>query len=120
MVEMLAYCGLDCQTCPIFLATRQEDKGKQAKKRLKILQLCNERYGLNYVLEDISDCDGCRPDGGRLFSQCKDCTIRSCARERRLENCAYCTEYACGKLEAFFRSDPTAKLRLDATRMGML
>ena len=118
--EILAYCGLVCQTCPIFLATRQEDKVKQAKMRQKILRLCNERYGLNYALEDISDCDGCRTDGERLFLGCKDCTIRQCAREKKLENCAYCTEYACGKLEAFFRSDPIARKKLDAIRTGNL
>jgi hypothetical protein len=38
----------------------------------------------------------------------------SCERENRLENCACCTEYACGNLEAFFRIDPIAKTRLVA------
>jgi hypothetical protein len=117
---MIAYCGLSCQACPIYLATRQGNKEEQAKMRVEILRLCKEQYGMDYVLEDISDCDGCQTDGDRLFSQCKNCPIRQCAREKELENCAYCTEYACGKLEAFFRTDPIAKTRLDAIRTNIL
>jgi hypothetical protein len=116
MTEMVAYCGLTCQTCPIYLATRQESKEEQASMRAEIVKLCKEQYGINYKLEDITDCDGCRTEGGRLFSACKNCPIRKCAREKGLENCAYCAEYACDKLEAFFKTDPTARTRLDAVR----
>jgi hypothetical protein len=120
MAEMVAYCGLTCQTCPIYLATRQENREEQARMRAEIVQLCREQYGMNYELEDITDCDGCQTEGERLFSACKNCPIRKCAREKALENCAYCTEYACGRLEAFFRTDPTAKTCLDAIRRSML
>ncbi len=37
-----------------------------------------------------------------------------------LENCAYCTEYACGKLETFFSTETTAKTRLEAIRSRIL
>jgi hypothetical protein len=117
---MIAYCGLSCQTCPIYLATRQEDKTEQASMRVEIARLCREQYGMDYALEDISDCDGCQTDGDRLFSQCKNCFIRNCVRGKQLENCAYCPEYACRKLEAFFPTDPTAKTRLDAIRASIL
>ena len=120
MTEMVAYCGLPCQTCPIYLATRQENIEEQAIMRVEIVRLCKEQYGMDYELEDISDCDGCQTDGERLFSSCKNCLIRKCSRERMLKNCAYCAEYACGKLEAFFREDPIAKTRLDAIRMSIL
>jgi hypothetical protein len=120
MTEMIGYCGLTCQTCPIYLATRQENKEEQARMRAEIVQQCKEQYGMNYELEDITDCDGCQTEGERLFSACKNCLIRKCAREKELENCAYCTEYACGKLEAFFNTDPTAKTRLDAVRSSIL
>ena len=119
MAEMVAYCGLTCQTCPIYLATRQENKEEQARMRAEIVQLCKEQYGMNYELEDITDCDGCRTEDGRLFSACKNCFIRKCAKQKGLENCAYCTEYACVRLEAFFGTDPTAKVRLDEIRIGI-
>ena len=114
--EMIAYCGLVCQTCPIYLATREENKEEQARRRVEISRLCKEQYGMQYEPEDITDCDGCRTEEGRLFSACQNCAIRKCARQKGLENCAHCTDYVCGKLEAFFATDPTAKTRLDKIR----
>jgi hypothetical protein len=113
---LIAYCGLDCQTCPIYLATRQADKQMQVNMRVEIARLCKQQYGMDLTLEDIHDCDGCRTEAGRLFSQCRTCPIRICAREKHLENCAWCTEYACAKLETFFRTDPMARTRLEAIR----
>jgi len=120
MTEMVAYCGLTCQTCPIYLATRQENKEEKIRMRSEIVKLCKEHYGINYKLEDITDCDGCRTEGGRLFSACEKCSIRKCAREKELENCAYCAEYACERLETFFGTDPATKTRLDDIRRGIL
>lgn len=120
MTAIIAYCGLTCQTCPIYLATRQENKEEQSRMKDEIIKLCKDHYGINYNLEDITDCGGCQTEGERLFSSSKNCPIRKCARERELENCAYCTEYACGKLEAFFKTNPTAKARLDAVRDSIL
>jgi hypothetical protein len=102
------------------MATRQENKTERARMRAEIVELCKERYGINYQLEDITDCDGCRTEGGRLFSASKNCAIRKCARDKELENCAYCTEYACRKLETFFITEPTAKTRLDEVRSRIL
>lgn len=120
MTEMVAYCGLTCQTCPIYLATRQENSDERARMRVEIVRLCRERYGIDYRLEDITDCDGCRTEGGRLFSSSENCPIRTCAREKGLENCAYCPEYACEKLALFFRTETAAKTRLDAIRSSAL
>jgi hypothetical protein len=117
--EMMAYCGLVCQTCPIYLATREENKEEQARRRVEIARLCKEHYGMNYEPADITDCDGCRMEGGRLFSGSKECAIRKCARQKGLENCAHCTDYVCGKLEAFFAADPPAKARLDQVRSSI-
>ena len=116
MTEMISYCGLICRTCPIYLATRQENKEEQARMRAEIVGLCQAHYGIHYELKDITDCDGCRTERGRLFSSCKNCSIRKCAKQKGLENCAYCPEYACEKLLTFFGADPTAKTRLDEIR----
>ncbi len=118
MREITAYCGLICRTCPIYLATIEKNKKEQARMRAEIAKQCKELYGLNYSVEDITDCDGCRTDSGRLFSGSRNCPIRKCARQKGMENCAYCAEYACGELEAFFAKDPSAKKRLDEIRNG--
>jgi hypothetical protein len=98
------------------LATREENKEEQVRMRVEISRLCKEHYGMKYEPEDITDCDGCRTEGGRLFLACKDCTIRNCARQKGVETCAHCTDYVCGKLEAFFATDPAAKACLDEVR----
>ena len=116
MDNVIAYCGLVCEGCPIYLATRETCVEKRAKMRAKIAQLCKEHYGLEYSSQDIGDCDGCRTEVGRLFSGCKSCEIRKCAREKSVENCAHCNKYACEKLEKFFVTDPEAKDRLDVIR----
>jgi hypothetical protein len=119
MNGIMAYCGLLCQTCPIYLATRKKNREEQARMRAEIAQLCKEQYSMNYVPEDITDCDGCRTEEGRLFSACKNCSIRGCAKQKGLENCVYCSEYACERLEAFFVTESAAKTRLDAMRSNI-
>ncbi len=120
MSEPFAYCGITCRSCPIYLATKQEDKEKQAGLRAEIVKVCKERYGLIYGLEEITDCDGCRTEGGRLFPGSRNCPVRKCAREKGLENCAYCPEYGCEKLESLFGTDPAARTRLDEVRKRLL
>jgi hypothetical protein len=119
MTGKIAYCGLLCETCPIHLATGQENREEQARMRNEIVRLCQEHYGMNYALEDITDCDGCRTETGRLFTPSGKCPIRKCAMQKGLETCAYCADYACGALEAIFKMDPAARARLDTIRSGM-
>jgi hypothetical protein len=116
MSEILAYCGIICSTCPIYLVTRESNREKQAKKRLEIAKLIGEHYGTNYEAANITDCDGCLTKGERIFSGCKDCLIRSCAQLKFVENCAYCPEYSCERLVTFFSKDPQAKTRLENVR----
>ena len=116
MAEIIAYCGLSCDTCPIYLTTREENEEKRDKMRAEIAREIKEHYGIEYRPQDINDCDGCRTEGGRLFSGCKTCLIRSCARDKGLENCACCSEYACEQLLKFFAMEPEAKERLDRTK----
>ena len=112
----LGYCGLSCQTCPIFQATRVGDKAEQEKMRTEIARVCREEYDLIYDLKDITDCDGCWTDNGNLFLACRSCKIRNCARERKYENCAHCPEYPCKNLEEFYTKDPSVKANLDRIR----
>jgi hypothetical protein len=113
---MLAYCGLLCDTCPIHLATLESDKSKQAALRIDIAAICNEKYGMTLGPSDVTDCDGCRADTGRIFSECLACEIRHCVRQKYLESCAACGDYPCKILERVFHDDPAAQDRLDAIR----
>ena len=115
----IAYCGLACHTCPIYLATRQTNREEQIRMRIEIVRQCKGHYRRDYTLEEITDCDGCQTEGGRLFSGCSSCRILKCAKEKGLETCAQCSEYACEDLTTLFKMDPTAKTRLDMIRNGM-
>jgi len=109
----MAYCGLRCDSCPIYLATLEKDISHQREMRESIAEICAMNYGMDLKPEDITDCDGCRTKAGRLFSGCLDCSIRNCARTKNLDNCAYCEDYQCEKLTEHFKLDPGAKERLD-------
>ncbi len=110
---MMGYCGLLCDSCMIYLAARQQNQEEQVKLKTEIARLCNEHYGLTYRPEDITDCDGCLTQGARLFSPSRKCDIRTCAMQKNIENCACCSEFPCGTLDAFFASEPSARMRLD-------
>jgi len=116
---MVAYCGLDCQSCPIHTTTLESDEDKRQEMRISIARLCSEQYGINLLPEEVTDCDGCRSDSGCLFSGCLRCEIRSCAINRKLESCAFCDEYICNRLQSHFKTDPSAEIRLQSIRSQM-
>ena len=108
----VSYCGLVCFTCPIYLASREEDEGTRRARREEIAKMCNEIYHAHFTAGDITDCDGCRTIGGKLFSSCLSCEIRDCARGRGAYTCAECSEFPCARLENFLVKEPAAKERL--------
>ena len=113
MDEIIAYCGLTCDTCAIYLATREMDDAKRAKMRAEIAEQIKKLYGQECKPEDVGDCDGCLTESGRLYSGCKNCAIRKCASQKSVENCAHCDEYVCEELEKLFATETNAKKRLD-------
>lgn len=116
METKTSFCGIECGTCPIYLATIEQDKSKQQILRKSVAIQCSELYGINMQPEEITDCDGCRVNAGRLFSGCVNCEIRKCAQQKELKSCAFCPDYACNTLNMFFSVDPEAKKRLDKIR----
>jgi hypothetical protein len=121
---MITYCGLDCSTCPIHLATLESDLMKQRSMRQNIAVEIERLYGMKCRADDITDCDGCPTTDGRLFAACAKCKVRECAREKGVANCAHCGEYVCQKLQVFFDHGGKllhmdAKARLDEIREAL-
>jgi len=114
--QLSSYCGLECKTCPIYMATIETEPTKQTKMRLEIAEECSRLYGISYKLEDINNCDGCKANTGRLFSGCSNCEIRKCAYRKNIPNCAYCVNFACDELLKLFSLDPDAQYRLERIR----
>ena len=113
--ELIAYCGLHCHTCPIYVAAQEQDKSKKSELVYEIIRMCRKRYGIEYRFSEII-CDGCTSANASLFTGCRNCEIRRCAIEKDIVNCAYCNEYACDLLSGLFSTDQMAKTHLDEIR----
>lgn len=113
MFEMIAYCGLDCTKCNAFNATQAKDS---AQKR-QLAKKWTEGLKIEFKTEDI-DCNGCKSD--LISGWCrKVCKIRPCAKERKVETCANCDDYPCGKLKEFLSNEPVAMENLQKIRETM-
>ncbi|GAG11284.1 unnamed protein product [marine sediment metagenome] len=115
MDRMIAYCGIVCSECPALLATQEDD----AAKRKKVAEAWSKQFNVDIKPEQVN-CDGCPSEGKRVFFYCNICEIRKCGQEKRVENCAYCAEYACEKLTSFFTNMvPEAKTTLEEIRESL-
>lgn len=116
----MSFCGLECGTCPIHLATKESDPAIKAEMRHIIAQQLSVIYGTSSKPEIINDCDGCKTAGGRLFTGCTDCPIRKCAPGKDLPDCAHCGNYPCENLLRHFVYDPLSRKKLDDIRQAMV
>ena len=114
MGKLISFCGLVCDGCGAYLATKTDDD----EKRKEVSETWSKLYGADIKPADIN-CNGCRSEGETVFSYCRVCGIRKCGREKGVQNCAHCEEYICDKLEKFFEMAPEAKKKLDEIRSGI-
>ncbi len=113
MEEMIAYCGIICSQCPVYLATKADDN----KAREEVASLWSKQYGIDMNPKD-ANCDGCLKKNGRLIGHCLVCGIRACGMGKKLSNCAACADYPCEQLKAFHSIAPHAGRMLEKIRSG--
>jgi|WetSurMetagenome_2_1015567.scaffolds.fasta_scaffold00339_23 hypothetical protein len=116
MTTKVAYCGLACDGCPIYLATQESDLTRKHAIRESVAQQLYEYYKILMQPEDINDCYGCQANTTKMFTGCIECIIRVCAVGKKVESCASCSEYPCDNLTDHFSKYPMAKTRLDNLR----
>jgi hypothetical protein len=109
MVTLIAACGMDCARCDAYIATQANDQDALAALAEKWIKEYNA-FGLTAI--DVQ-CDGCMAEG-RKIGHCSECQIRLCAMERGLANCAACPDFACEKLQDFWKAAPQAKANLES------
>ena len=103
------YCGLYCGNCAV--KVKVEPAARLLYEEMK-------KAGFEEVISFIPGGDGFWPflkgmaeDG--ICVSCKDgsgdpgCSIRICAQEKGAEMCAFCAEYPCDRIVAFFARNPT-------------
>jgi hypothetical protein len=114
--KIIAYCGLVCSGCPAYVATQADDRAALER----VAAEWREAFNAPEITADSIICDGCLgQNGGRLSGYCSMCEIRACGVERGVVNCAYCADYACEKLEAFFGQAAEAREVLEGIRGGL-
>ncbi|UCG95642.1 MAG: DUF3795 domain-containing protein [archaeon] len=93
---MKAICGLDCASCPAFIAFQTDDNAMREETAKK----WTEEFGHDTPLkpEDIN-CRGCLSQEEPLFMHCHECDVRKCGLEKGVESCKYCEEYGCDKIK---------------------
>ena len=109
MRQSIAICGLDCEKCDAYIATKDNDR----VLREKTARLWSE---LNHapILPEQINCDGCRMDGAKTVFCSSFCEIRKCALAKGFETCGDCTEKdTCSKVGVFWQNNPQAKKNLE-------
>ncbi len=108
MNDLIAYCGLNCETCKARIATVHND---EALRR----SVAAEWTALNGVsiTPEMIHCAGCRVDGVKTPYCAHLCPIRQCAAAKGVETCGACeTHGACEKLNAILKNSREAALNL--------
>ena len=108
MKDMIAYCGLDCEACEAYIATKNDDD----ELRRKVAKLWSELNNVEITPEMIN-CEGCRVDGVKTVYCDSLCEIRQCAMKRKYETCGDCTELErCGKVAVVISNNEEARKNL--------
>ncbi len=95
--KIVAFCGIVCTECPAFLARKNDDDELRRKTA--------ERWSSPEfpIKAESIDCYGCFATDKKMMEFCRQCRIRNCGVEKGVENCAYCDEYPCLKLEELWK-----------------
>lgn len=110
MNNIVAYCGVLCTECPVYIAARNNDIDEMKK-------LAEEYSSPNYIIkpEEVV-CEGCCNNSKKKFKFCNECEIRMCGLDKMIKNCGYCSEYPCKKLNKSFEMCPENRKRLNEAR----
>ena len=90
MEPIIARCGYRCDLCPAYKTNLKSEADKK--------QMCDawaKYLDSDIPPETITVCDGCLEGDGD-----PTCTVRLCAIEKDIENCAHCEQFECDKIKS--------------------
>ena len=106
---MIAICGLDCEKCDAYIATKNNDQALREKTAKLWAELNNAP-----ILPEHINCDGCRANGRKTVFCDRLCHIRQCSLSKGFETCGNCPEKdSCLKVAAVWKHNPRAKKNLE-------
>ena len=109
MKRLIAICGLDCEKCDAYIATKNNDQALREKTAKLWAELNNAP-----ILPEQINCEGCRMDGAKTIFCSSLCEIRKCAVAKGFKTCGECPEKdICPKVGAIWQNNPQAKKNLD-------
>ena len=104
MKKRIAYCGLDCETCDAYIATKKDDQALR-EKTAKLWAELNHAP----ILPEHINCEGCRGNGKKTVYCERLCGIRQCALQKGVETCGDCGELGkCPTVGALLSNNPEA------------
>ena len=108
---MIGYCGLDCEQCGAFIATRNNDDVLRAKVAEEWAKMYNAPIKPEHI-----NCTGCQSEGIKTYYCDQLCEIRKCAMKKSVNTCAQCSDFSCALLDEVLQMAPQAKKTLDELR----
>lgn len=109
MKQLIACCGLDCESCDARIATVRNDDELREKTARKWSEMNNAPE----ITAATINCMRCRVDGAKTV-YCSDmCEIRKCVYEKGFDTCGDCKELDnCRIVGAVLQHAPGAKENL--------
>ena len=108
MKQLIACCGIDCESCDARIATIANDDA--------LREATAKKWSVMYESPDITaesiNCTGCRTDGVKI-GHWKDCEILKCAKNKGFNTCGECKELDSCQIVGFvLQNVPGAKENL--------
>ncbi|MFC2027657.1 DUF3795 domain-containing protein [Chloroflexota bacterium] len=111
MSAIMAFCGVRCDECDTYIATKSDDN----TKKQEIANRWSRQFNTEFKPEQMN-CVGCKSESGPLFFYCNMCQLKQCDQQKGVLTCAHCGDYGCENLEQFFKISPENKHILDELR----
>ncbi len=109
---MIAYCGLNCDTCIAYKATQSGDDNELKK----VAEIWSKEYNADVKSEHVI-CDGCKANKRQCFHCANSCNIRKCCPEKGHDFCIECDEFPCDDARFVVDNVPEAMANLKKATM---
>ena len=104
MRDLTGYCGLDCEKCSAYIATKNDDQALREETAKLWAELNNAP-----ILPEHINCQGCRVDGIKTVFCESLCGISKCALKNGVATCGDCPNLVgCETVGAIHSNNPEA------------